>query len=147
MPLSFWWWAMLCLPIISLMLWLVLERRKVISCWWMEWSVQCAAWSSQIPVERKFPISCHRTNSPVTSPALGGKFSHPPFLLITHLLEIPHVIPGNTVRWFLGPAMNFYAHKDSWAGQPFIQCSIYSLHIAARWTWAPLQHLCEKSIM
>ena len=45
---------------------------------------------------REFPISCHRTNSPVTSPALGGKFSHPPFLLITLILQMPHVNPGNT---------------------------------------------------
>ena len=55
-------------------------------------------------------------------------------------------VPGS-VQWFLGPAMNFLAHKDSWAGQPYIQCSIYSFHLAPCWTCAPLQHLCEKSIM
>ena len=45
---------------------------------------------------------------------------------------------SNSVRWFLGPAMNFYAHKDSWAGQPYIQWSSYSFHLAPRWTCAPL---------
>ena len=52
-----------------------------------------------------------------------------------------------SVRWFLGPAMNLYAHKDSLAGQPYIQCSIFSVYLAPRWTCALLQHLCEKSIM
>ena len=58
-----------------------------------------------------------------------------------------HCMLYTRVRWFLGPTMNFYAHKDFWAGQPYIRCSIYSFHLAPRWTCAPLQHLCEKSIM
>ena len=55
--------------------------------------------------------------------------------------------PTLTCGDFLGPAMNFSAHMDFWAGQSYIWCSIYSFHLAPRWACAPLQHLCEKSIM